>query len=112
MTEINRSPAAREEAKARLRQYLDDGSCVHLVLAYVQPSGMSRSIKPYFLFKEEGDNQISHQWLGYWVAQVLGWGFDGKRDAVRVVGAGMDMGFHLVHSLGHEIGRKLKHEWL
>lgn len=37
--------------------------------------------------------------LGWDAADLLGWGWDRRRQGVRVSGCGMDMGFHLVYTL-------------
>ncbi len=97
----------QEEFIARLRETLKPGDTLYTTVKHVSRSGMQRSIN---IFQIE-DN--SPRWLSYWVAKALGWGFDDRREAVKVSGCGMDMGFHLVYSLsrtlfpkGHECSGK------
>lgn len=94
------SAADRAESIETLRELLSPGDTVTTVLRSVSRSGMSRSIDLYTFACENG--QVSHRWLSYHVARVLG-GWDDRRECVKVSGAGMDMGFHLVHSLGYAL---------
>ncbi len=87
----------QEEFIARLRETLKPGDTLYTTVKHVSRSGMQRSIN---VFQIE-DN--SPRWLSYWVAKALGWGFDDKREAVKVGGCGMDMGFHLVYSLSRTL---------
>jgi hypothetical protein len=60
---------------------------------------MTRDID-VFRFGIEG-GEITRYWLSYRVAAILGETM--AHDAVRVGGAGMDMGFHLVYSLSSRL---------
>ncbi len=100
-----------EESKARLREWLPEGSTVHTILRSVSRSGMSRTISVVVI----KGNETYHP--NYAVACVLGESL--KRvcgsDAVKVNGCGMDMGFDLVYRLARAIhgdGYKLNHRWL
>jgi hypothetical protein len=51
------------------------------------------------------------------VARAIGWKFDQVHGGVKVDGAGMDMGFHLVYTLsqvlyGAQEGYALKQRWI
>ncbi len=102
----------KTEALAKLREWLPKGSTVYTILRNVSRSGMSRDIglvvmqqddsgKPYFIHPNHA------------VSVVLGLSL--KRDAVRVGGCGMDMGFHIASSLSRALygdDYAIKHEWL
>ena len=79
--------------KAELRTLLVPGAKVYCILRSVSASGISRVISLYV--KSEGDmrniDSLSADALGYKLA---------KKAGVMVSGCGMDMGFHLVYSLG------------
>jgi hypothetical protein len=79
-----------EGAIEALRDVYPKGSTVATVVMHVSASGMSRAI---MVISPELENV---SWL---VARALGWHLHPKYNAIKVVGAGMDMSFHLVHSL-------------
>lgn len=83
----------REQNIRNLLDMLKPGQTVYTAIESVSRSGMSRVIKVYIV---QGDavRNIS----GY-VANALEW--PGSQDGVKVGGCGMDMGFHLVYSLGY-----------
>lgn len=89
------STAARDEARATLRGMLSPNDTVFTVLRHVSRSGMSRSIDCYVI--RDG----SPQWISRLVAKATGMSWDAKREAVKVGGCGMDMGFHIVYGLGY-----------
>ena len=118
--------AARAEyCKAELRTLLVPGAKVYCILRSVSSSGMSRAVSLYV--KSAGDmrniDSLSADVLGYKLA---------KKEGLLVSGCGMDMGFHLVYSLGRTLwpngtetahgiqngkpdtdgGYALKHVWL
>ncbi|HYE77817.1 MAG TPA: hypothetical protein VEI97_07515 [bacterium] len=109
----------KAEAIARLRELLPHGSRVYTVLRHVSSSGMSRRIDLYTI----RDNEPV--FLTGYVGKALGYRHDRKGGLV-VGGCGMDMGFHLVHSLSYAIhgmekhdakgdersGYTLRHDWL
>jgi hypothetical protein len=84
----------QEEFRAKLRACLKPGDTLHTAVKHVSSSGMTRIINVYQLHEGDAD------WLSYWVAKATGIPFDDKRDALRVGGCGMDMGFHVVYELG------------
>lgn len=108
------------EAIERLRQWVKPGDTVYCVLRHVSKSGMSRVIDLNVFDKETGD--VSH--IGYNAALALGYGYDRKREGIKIGGCGMDMGFALVYELsrklfagtldaeGKDPGYLLNHRWL
>ena len=85
------------EAVERLRNWLKPGDTVYTSVVHVSRSGMQRSIKVYQI----KDNQPL--FLSYNVAKALGSGYDQHREAVKISGCGMDMGFHLVYELARTL---------
>lgn len=95
----------------------DDKPNVRTVLRHVSSSGMSRDISVLYA----KDNQILN--ITYSVAKAIGWPLverNGSR-AIKVGGAGMDMGFHLVYTLSSVLyrgttesdpGYHLRQNWL
>ncbi len=107
---MKKSTKEREEALARLREWLKPGDTVYTILRHVSKSGMSRDIG-IVIFRDGSPLHPNHA-----VACVLGLTL--KRDAVRINGCGMDMGFEIVYNLcqcvfpGKRPSSALKHEWL
>ena len=85
------------EAKAQLRKWLKPGDTVHTILDHCSRSGMSRDIRVVLL----KDGEALHP--NYSVSVALGYPRAARGDAMRVGGCGMDMGFHIVHSLGYAL---------
>lgn len=88
----------RDEAIAELRKMLKPGDTVHCVLRHVSRSGMTRGIDFYIVRKGE------LVWITSRVGHAIGTpqslkDWQGSR-GLRVSGCGMDMGFHVVYSLG------------
>lgn len=80
---------------------------IALIVRHVSPSGMTRWIDPLILVHGTG--------MGHRVATVLGWTYSDKHRGVKVEGAGMDMGFHLVSTLCRVLYQddyKIRHRWL
>jgi hypothetical protein len=89
-----------EKAKslAQLREWIKPGDTVFTVLRHVSRSGMQREIG---LVTFLGDDPIHPN---HHAATVLGLRMGTQdRDAVKVGGCGMDMGFHLVYELSHAL---------
>ena len=87
----------REEAIEKLKQYIVPGDTLYTQLEHVSKSGMTRFIKV---------RQIRDDYpydLTYIAAKALGWKYSDRYHAIKVGGCGMDMGFHLVHSLGYAL---------
>ena len=97
--------------------YLKPSDTVYTLNRHTSASGMSRDIS---LFVAQGGEIID---ITYYAAHAIGWRLverNGRR-AIRVSGAGMDMGFHTVYTLSSvlysgavegDAGYALRHEWL
>lgn len=111
----------RNEVIDALHNYIKRGDTVYTVLRHRSASGMSRLIDLYCI----RDNKP--QRITYLAAKALGWRYDINKEALRVTGCGMDMGFHTVYALssalfradgfkdvetGEDAGYSLKHEWM
>ena len=127
VTKKDGETAQREQAKDELRKLLKPGTTVYTILNHCSTSGMSRSIS---LAIGQKDGSIRN--LDYLVATAKGARIDEKHGGLRVGGCGMNMGFHLVYSLGRTLwpngtkkphgtrngapdkdgGYALKHAWL
>lgn len=92
------SKAERAEWVADLRETLPPGSTLYTVIRGVARSGMSRSMDAYAM-DGEIDGRIARQWLSYRLAAVNGYGWDVKRECLRLSGCGMDMGYWLCYSV-------------
>jgi len=89
--------AEQAEALEELRNSLSPGDVVYCVLRHVSRSGMKRVIS---LFVIRGGELCRISWS---VSQALGWKLDTAHNGIAVTGCGMDMGFHLVYSLGQAL---------
>ena len=121
-----RTRKQQEETRAaieQLRDVLTKGQKVYTVLRHVSSSGMSRAISALIIHQEK-DGKPELWDISYLVARALEWSMHDK-GGVKVAGCGMDMGFHLVHTLSSvlwgwnedgsyssEGAYALKHEWL
>jgi len=102
----------KAESLERLREWFPKGSTVYTILRNVSRSGMSRDIGIIALVI--GDNGKAYMMHPNHATSVV-LGLTLKRDCVRVGGGGMDMGYHVAHSLSQALygdGYALKHEWL
>lgn len=98
------------EAIERLRDWIKPGDTLYTVLRHRAASGMSRSIDVYGFGPAEVHGasnpngaknlRISKSWYSHNIAKAGIGVWDDKRKAVRVSGGGMDMGFHIVYTLG------------
>ncbi len=98
-----------------LRQIAPAGSTVYCVLRDVSRSGMSRRIS-FFVLQDNRPRCIDYLIS---VLRVAGAVRHPSKEGLTVSGAGMDMGFHVVHSLASRLypdvpraGYSLNHEWL
>ena len=105
MARTTRSTIAdRAEWTTDMRATLPPGSTVYTIIRNVSASGMTRSIDAYALTADPDDSgRIVKRWLSYRAAAILGWPYDERRECVKVGGAGMDMGFHLVYTLSSHL---------
>lgn len=94
------SKAQIEESLANLRKWLKPGDTVHTILDHVSSSGMSRNIRVVLLRSGEAMHP------NYAISVVLGLRRAKRGDGMVVGGCGMDMGFHIVHSLGYALWGK------
>lgn len=103
--------AEQTEAIAKLREWIKPGDTVYTILDHVSSSGMSRAIRVVILDHCQEPDPItgkcrpcSPSHPNWAVGKALGmrhWKRNGReQDALVVGGCGMDMGFHLVYSLG------------
>lgn len=102
----------QSEAIERLRDWLKPGDEVQCILRHVSRSGMSRVIQ-LVKFDRKSGRVLA---LGWNAALALDWRYDWEREGVKVGGAGMDMGFHLVYTLSSALfdgdGYALTHHWI
>ena len=110
----------RQEAIDRLREIMPKGTTVYTRLDYSSRSGMVRYITPMTIVDNEP------RYWSHLVSLALDWPRHSRNryEGVKVDGAGMDMGFHLVYTLsavlyGYDSGPNnddggyaLKHRWL
>lgn len=90
-----------EEQFKRLREWIKPGDTVYTILDHVSASGMSRDIRCVLLKCKKGAPRDLHP--NYAIGAVLGLSRAKRGDGNRVGGCGMDMGFHIVHSLGYAL---------
>ncbi len=100
------SKAEVEEARAKLRDWLKPGDTVYTVIDHVSRSGMSRNIRVVVLKADGKGKEPVALHPNHSVAVVLGYGRAKRGDGLVVGGCGMDMGFHIVHSLGYALWGK------
>ena len=87
--------AERDEAIAKLHEYLKPGSIVRTSVLHVSRSGMQREIE--CLCVDPADHEILN--ITYLVARAIGHKV-GKNGGVIANGCGMDMCFQTVYLLG------------
>jgi hypothetical protein len=110
-TTTKKKHAEQEEALARLREWLQPGDTVYCILRHVTGSGMQRTISFKRISIDSRTGKPYIQDLSWNMAKALGWRYDNAREGVKVDDAGMDMGFHTVHTLARVLfGTGLHHE--
>lgn len=87
----------RKEAIEYLRSILTPGTTVYTSYLSVSNSGMSRKISCYVV------NNGRIQNISGYVGNAIDYRRDDKTGALKVGGCGMDMGFHVVYSLGRSL---------
>lgn len=103
--------AERDEAIANLREWLKPGDTVYCILRHVSRSGMLRFIElKHIDINDNGKPYIVT--ISGRAATALGMTYDAERGGIRIGGAGMDMGFALVHELRRVLDMPLRHEWI
>lgn len=83
-----------------LAEYLKPGATVYTVLRHVSASGMSRRISCFVMLKASKGKPAAPYCIDHLVAAVTGYRLAPRGEGLKVGGAGMDMGFHLVYTLG------------
>lgn len=109
MTKKQKLEAEKLEAKNRVLEQLEGVGQVYTVLKYISYNGMNRVIQVVYV----KDGSIID--CSYFAAKALGWGYSENHRGIKVSGAGMDMGCHLVYSLSHVLygdGYNLNQRWL
>lgn len=84
----------KEEAVEKLKEAIKPGDTLYTQLHHVTKSGMTRYIGVRAI---KDDYPYDYTYL---VAKALGWKTSDKHHGIKVGGCGMDMGFHLIYSLG------------
>ena len=98
----------QEQLISTLREWMPEGTTVYTILRGVSRSGMQRIISPIVFQNGEPIFPESN------IAKLLGWNL-AKDQGIKVTGAEMDMGFHLVYTLSQALygeGYALKQRWL
>jgi len=103
---MNAKQLEQQQAIKELKALLKEGDTIFTVLKQVSGSGMYRHIQPIIIRNNE---PLYLPWL---VSKAINWPYKAKTHALGVSGCGMDMGFHLVHCLGHALKIKLNQRWL
>jgi hypothetical protein len=93
----------KDEARAKLREWLKPGDTVWTVLRHVSRSGMQRTVSLVVIEDDGNGNGPEVRDIDGTVARALGLTFDRDRGGVKVNGAGMDMGLELVYNLGRAL---------
>ena len=96
MSKTAEKQAQQDRALDILRETFPNGSVVCTALGHVSRSGMQRQFK---VLHGNADGTVED--LSWAVARALGWSLGDR--GVKVNGAGMDMGFHLVYTLAHAL---------
>lgn len=111
---ISKAEAKRraiEECKETLRKFVKPGDTVYTSLLSVSSSGMSRHITvhiPIIGQDEWNKGELDIFNITGMVARVLGYRVNDRDGALVIGGCGMDMGHHVVYSLGRALFRDQK----
>ena len=89
--------SSKQEARERVLKLVKPGDTVYTILRHVSRSGMQRVID-LIVLTEDGPQSIAHQ-----TAVLTDTPLDRDRWGVKARGAGMDMGFHIVYELSHQL---------
>ncbi len=98
MTQTKAQKAERAEAVEKLKEIISPGDTVYTILRHVSRSGMMRHISPVVI--KDGEH--------YAITRLVALATDSKmvyagHDAIKVAGAGMDMGFALIYDLSYNL---------
>jgi len=106
---------SNSEAINQLKELVQSGDTLHCQLDKVSRSGMTRHIRVRQLLpKKNSDREVDTMDISYLIAQILGYKLT-TTGSLKVRGAGMDMGFHVIYSISSVLfgdGYALKHQWL
>lgn len=91
MSKISKQRQA--ECRDKLRELCPPGTTVYTILRHVSRSGMMRHIDCYIM------QNNTPRWITRLVADLLDYRMASAERGVKVPGAGMDMGFHVVYAL-------------
>lgn len=89
--------AYRAQAKADLLEFIRPGDTIYCILRHVSASGMSRRISLYAMHEGKPRNITGT------AAIAMDRRLNRDEFSIVVGGCGMDMGFHLVYSLGFHL---------
>lgn len=92
------------EALQTISEIIKPGDTIYTVLRSVSRSGMSRTIDLYIMATDR-DGKAYPRRISYLVAKACGFTYDNSRDALKVGGCGMDMGYHVVYTLARTLYR-------
>jgi hypothetical protein len=101
---------AKEDAKQHaidsLKSQLKPGQTIYITLCEVSSSGMSRTMDLFVIDKrkDQDSGKMFHypRNITHYIADALDYPYT-DRQTIRVGGCGMDMGFHVVYSLGRAL---------
>lgn len=94
MTQTKTQKAERVEAIEKLRELLAPGDTVYTILRHVSQSGMMRHISPILI--KNGEHYVITRLVALATDSRMVYSVHG---AIKVAGAGMDMGFSLIYDL-------------
>jgi len=95
----------KKQAIHHLKGIIQKGETIYFIVKSVSNSGAYRHIDFYHFgirdeFKEGEDRIIRHN-LTQLMCDALEYSYKNKTGCMGVSGGGMDMGFHVIHNLGH-----------
>lgn len=106
-TKKQRDYHKKTESYEYLQKHINEGDTIYYIVKRVSNSGMYRHIAFYkFNVKDtfkEGEDRVQSIWLTRAMCNVLGYTFKEQTECMGVNGCGMDMGFSVIHNLGHEL---------
>lgn len=86
-----------QESIEKLNDWIKPGDTIYTLVTQVAASGMSRHMRCFFI---QDNRPVDISWN---VARILGCPWNRDKCTFRVGGCGMDMGFHVVHSLSYKL---------
>lgn len=98
MSKTKQSAHNITEAKKELLEWLKPSDTVYTVCRHVSQSGMSRRISCFI-----ADEEKRIYCIDWRIAQLGLFKLHPKKQGLVVSGCGMDMGFHVVYSLGRSL---------